>query len=72
MQITYVIAGKSDRHASLKLWKYSKSSENVKRVRLYRVNAEKADPLRYSLAQRMSIVLMECSIEMYNTKRGGG
>ncbi len=70
MQITYVITGKPDRYASLKLRKYSECSENV--TSFYRVNAEKADHLRYSLAQRMSIVCLECSIEMYYTKRSGG
>ena len=72
MQIAYVIAGKPDQYASLNLWKYSECSENVKGVTFYRVNAEKAYHLRYSLAQHMSIVFMECSIAMYYTKRSGG
>jgi len=72
MQIAYVIAGKLDQYASLKLWKYSQCSENVKESQIYRVYAEKADHLRYSLAQHMSIVFMECSIVMYYTKRSGG
>ena len=42
-----------------------------KRVRFYQVNAEKADHLPCSLAQRMSIVFIECSIEMYYTRRSG-
>ena len=61
-----------DQYASLKLWKYSQCSENVKESQIYRVYAEKADHLRYSLAQHMSIVFMECSIAMYYTKRSGG
>ena len=65
MQIAYIIAGKLDQYAILKLWKYSQCSENVKESQIYRVYAEKADHLRYSLAQHMSIVFMECSIVMY-------
>ena len=72
MQIAYIIAGKLDQYAILKLWKYSQCSENVNESRIYRVYAEKADHLRYSLAHHMSIVFMECSIAMYYTKRSGG
>ena len=43
-----------------------------KKVRFYRVNAEEADHLRHSLAQHISIVFMECSIEMYYTTRSSG
>ncbi len=43
MKIDYVIAGKPDQYASLKLWKYSECSENVKESQV--------------LSNRLSIIL---------------
>jgi hypothetical protein len=49
-------------------WKYSECSENLKEGQVHPVTAEKAYHLRKRMTLHMSIVLIECSIEMYYTK----